>query len=185
MSYEPSIIFISLFLIDFGHSKLFKDKLKQFLKRILQGIARKKNNTWNIRCLVDESFVPASQKTSLSYWRLTDFKWSLSVYSTWDIYVWHCNEQRQWRHFSKSSLISQPSSTVPPALEALCIVTYEGAAALVPWLAAAAHVALGARHCGGRHGAHGSRGARHSKGATVNCGANARCIIIRTHVLWN
>ena len=38
-------------------------------------------------------------------------------------------EQRQWRHFSKSSLISQPSSTVPPALEALCIVTYEGAAA--------------------------------------------------------
>ena len=38
-------------------------------------------------------------------------------------------EQRQWRHFSKSSLISQPSSVVPPALEALCIVTYEGAAA--------------------------------------------------------
>ena len=88
---------------------------------------------------------------------MTDFEWSLSVYSTWDIYVWHCNEQRQWRHFSKSSLISQPSSTVPPALEALCIVTYEGAAALVPWLAAAARVALGARHCGGMHGAHGSR----------------------------
>ena len=38
-------------------------------------------------------------------------------------------EQRQWRHFSKSGLISQPSSAVPPALEALCIVTYEGAAA--------------------------------------------------------
>ena len=46
---------------------------------------------------------------------------------------------------------------MPPALEALCIVTYEGAAALVPWLAAAAHEALGARHCGGRHGTHGSR----------------------------
>ena len=27
---RPSISFISLFLIDFGHSKLFKDKLKQF-----------------------------------------------------------------------------------------------------------------------------------------------------------
>ena len=63
-THRPSIIFISLFLIDFGHSKLFKDKLKQFLKRILQEIARKKN-TWNIRCLVDESFVPASQRTSV------------------------------------------------------------------------------------------------------------------------
>ena len=31
-----------LFHIDFGHSKLFKDKSKQFLKRILQEIARKK-----------------------------------------------------------------------------------------------------------------------------------------------
>jgi hypothetical protein len=40
-THRPSIIFILLFLINFGHSKLFKDKLKQFLKRILQEIARK------------------------------------------------------------------------------------------------------------------------------------------------
>ena len=32
----------------------------------------KKNNTWNIRRLVDESFVPAFQRTSVLYWRLTD-----------------------------------------------------------------------------------------------------------------
>ena len=34
----------------------------------------KKNNAWNIRRLVDESFVPASQRTSVLYCRLTDFK---------------------------------------------------------------------------------------------------------------
>ena len=34
----------------------------------------KKNNAWNIRRLVDESFVPASQRTIVLYCRLTDFK---------------------------------------------------------------------------------------------------------------
>ena len=89
-----------------------------------------------IFCLVREKWLTRKKNPSLqNHFSGTTFlekwlqiKW-LSVYSTWDIYVWHCNEQRQWRHFSKSSLISQPSSTVPPALEALCIVTYEGAAA--------------------------------------------------------
>ena len=33
----------------------------------------KKNNTRNIRCLVDESFVPATQRPRVSYWRLSDF----------------------------------------------------------------------------------------------------------------
>ena len=37
----------------------------QFLQRILQEIM-KKNNTWNIRCLVDE-------QPSVLYWRLSDF----------------------------------------------------------------------------------------------------------------
>ena len=41
-----------------------KNKLKQFLQRILQEI-KKKDNTWNIRCLVDESFVPSAQQTSV------------------------------------------------------------------------------------------------------------------------
>jgi hypothetical protein len=32
-----------------------------------------KENTWNVRCLVDELFVPSAQRTSLSYCRLSDF----------------------------------------------------------------------------------------------------------------
>ena len=35
----------------------------------------KKNNTWNIRRLVDESFVPANQWSSVLYWRLSYFSW--------------------------------------------------------------------------------------------------------------
>ena len=38
--------------------------MKRFWQRILQEIM-KKNNTWNIRCLVDESFVPATQRIIL------------------------------------------------------------------------------------------------------------------------
>ena len=34
----------------------------------------KKNNAWNIRRLVNESFVPPSQQTSILYCRLSDFK---------------------------------------------------------------------------------------------------------------
>ena len=34
----------------------------------------KKNNAWNIRCLVDESFVTANQQTSVLYCRLSDFR---------------------------------------------------------------------------------------------------------------
>ena len=47
-------------------------KLKPFLQRILQEIM-KKNNTWNIKCLVNESFVPVNQGTSILYCRLSDF----------------------------------------------------------------------------------------------------------------
>ena len=52
-----------------------KKKLKRFLQRILQEII-KKNNTWNIRGLDDKSFVPATQRTSVLYWRLTDCTFS-------------------------------------------------------------------------------------------------------------
>ena len=44
------------------------------MQRILQDFM-KKNNTWNIRRLVDESFVPSAQRTSVIYCRLTDL-WS-------------------------------------------------------------------------------------------------------------
>ena len=58
-----------------------KNTLKPFLQRILQQ-TMKKNNTWNIRRLVDESFVPLNQQTSESEnqqtsvlcCRLSDFK---------------------------------------------------------------------------------------------------------------
>ena len=32
-----------------------------------------KSSTWNIRCLVDDSFVPSSKRPSVSYCKLTDF----------------------------------------------------------------------------------------------------------------
>ena len=46
--------------------------MKGFLQTILQEII-KKNNTWNIRCLVDDSFVPSSKRPSVLYCKLTDF----------------------------------------------------------------------------------------------------------------
>ena len=49
--------------------KGWNDFCKEFFKKLW-----KKNNTWNIRRLVDESFVPANQQTSVLYWRLSDFK---------------------------------------------------------------------------------------------------------------
>ena len=36
-------------------------------------IMKKKNNSWNIRCLVDDLFVPSSKQPSVIYSRLTDF----------------------------------------------------------------------------------------------------------------
>ena len=40
--------------------KKLKNELKGFLQRILQEIMEK-NNTWNIRCLVNETIVPLTQ----------------------------------------------------------------------------------------------------------------------------
>ena len=36
--------------------------------------SKKNNNTWNIRLLVNDSFVPSSKQPSVIYCRLTDFK---------------------------------------------------------------------------------------------------------------
>ena len=64
-----------------GHSKLFlfifvklwrnkkinwKDFSKEFFKKSY------KNDTWSIKCLVDDSFVPLSKQTCVIYCRLTD-----------------------------------------------------------------------------------------------------------------
>ena len=37
-----------------------------------------KKNAWDIRRLVDESFVPVNQQTSISYCRLSDFCMAVS-----------------------------------------------------------------------------------------------------------
>ena len=34
----------------------------------------KKNNSWNIKCLVQALFAPSTQQPSIVYWRLSDFK---------------------------------------------------------------------------------------------------------------
>ena len=47
------------------------------MQRILQEIV-KKNNTWNIRRLVNKLFVPANQQTRVLYCRLSDFKLFIS-----------------------------------------------------------------------------------------------------------
>ena len=49
--------------LDLGHSKLFIFYFCKFIKKNLQRILQeivKKHNTLNIRCLVDQSFVPAT-----------------------------------------------------------------------------------------------------------------------------
>ena len=46
----------------------WNDFCKEFCKKLW-----KKNNTWNIRCMIDETIVPSTQRPSVSYWRLSDF----------------------------------------------------------------------------------------------------------------
>ena len=41
-----------------------------------------KKNTWNVRCLVDESFVPLNKQTSVLYFRLSDFYMPTVVFQT-------------------------------------------------------------------------------------------------------
>ena len=57
----------------------------------------KENTTWNIRCLVDGSFVPVNQRTSVLYCRLSDF------YATAG-YLVSCDLREQdWRiHFGRN-----------------------------------------------------------------------------------
>ena len=85
MSDVPSIIFFSQFLeiffanivsiyfSKFIFSKFTKIKILSSLS--LYEIINKKN-AWNIRHLVDESFVPANQGTSILYCILSDF-WAI------------------------------------------------------------------------------------------------------------
>ena len=78
----PSIIFFHNFLQN-SQQKLFqfififfykftKIRIKSF--ECPKSIKSIKKNTWNIRLLVDDSFVPLSKQPSVIYCRLTDFQ---------------------------------------------------------------------------------------------------------------
>jgi len=60
----------------FGKGKIYKptwtNRLKGFLQRILQEIM-KKNNSWNIRHLVNDSFVPSAQRPSVNLSQIDGF----------------------------------------------------------------------------------------------------------------
>ena len=53
--------------------KITKMKIKSFeCPKSIRNYAKK--NTWNVRPLVNESFIPIPQRTSVLYWRLSNFK---------------------------------------------------------------------------------------------------------------
>ena len=53
--------------------KKYKNRLNWFLNRILQDFL-KKNNAWNTKRLVDDSFVPSTQQTTVLDCKLMDFR---------------------------------------------------------------------------------------------------------------
>ena len=58
--------------------RLIKKKLYSFCKEFCK-MSWKKNNTWNTRHLVNESFVPANKQTSVLYCRMSDSYWVLAL----------------------------------------------------------------------------------------------------------
>ena len=50
----------------------------------------KKNNIWNIRHLVNESFVPATQRPSILYMKIVGFHVSLATMLRYDIMTKLC-----------------------------------------------------------------------------------------------
>ena len=72
----------------------WKDFFKEFCKK-----SWKKNNTWNIRRLVDDSFVPSSNRPGVIYCRLTDFSTECQDYDL-------SHKEGNWRRSCMSWLIS-------------------------------------------------------------------------------
>ena len=56
---------------------------------------KKRNDTWNIRLMVDDSFVPSSKQPSVIYCILTDFKKGWFDQSSWSSnFIWvNCKTQ--------------------------------------------------------------------------------------------
>ena len=86
MTCQPSVWCIIFFII--SCKIIFKNLFNLFLIKIkrfecLKSIRNyKRNNAWNIRGLVDQSFVPGNQWTSVLYCRLSDFfYWSMLIFS--------------------------------------------------------------------------------------------------------
>ena len=77
MTRQPSVWCIIFFII--SCKIIFKNLFNLFLIKIkrfecFKSIRNyKRNNAWNIRGLVDQSFVPGNQWTSVLYCRLSDF----------------------------------------------------------------------------------------------------------------
>ena len=68
-SLRKSFQFIFIFFY-----KIIKNKIKIFeCPKPIRNYEKK--NTWNIKCLVDDSFVPLAHWTSVLHSRLTDFWW--------------------------------------------------------------------------------------------------------------
>ena len=62
--------------------------MKRILQIILQEIM-KKNNTWTIRQLENETIVPSTQRPSILYWRLLDFC-SFRIY----LVLFYCGDKK-------------------------------------------------------------------------------------------
>ena len=63
------------------HFCKFTKKNKKINLKVLQIIMKTNDNTWNLKHLVDKSFVPANQRTSVLYCRLSDFMSTLALQS--------------------------------------------------------------------------------------------------------
>ena len=71
---------LSIYFLTFFY-KITKMKIKSFeFPQVYKKY--KKNNTWKIRLLVDDSFVPSSKQPSLIYCRLTEFNFIISLSTT-------------------------------------------------------------------------------------------------------
>ena len=74
----------------------------------------KKNNAWNIRCLVNESFVPASHRASVLYCRLSDFTWQFRKVSLTPL-VW-VNSISRLKDVWYQGKVGQPHNNMVVAL---------------------------------------------------------------------
>ena len=86
-------------------------KWKGFCKEFCK-ILWNKNNSWNIRRLVNKTFVPSFQRTSVSYSRLRDFWWMLLGISSFIHQLLKTNP-RPLKYYSSTVKLLVTSSFLP------------------------------------------------------------------------